>query len=517
MAENNQMSFTVKGAPEHIDDMVTMLRGGQAQAVAGTPSMAGLPPAPPAATAAPALGSGLLGVVPAAGAIEAAGTSPLPPVSPLGQRPGPPLLSRIGHGLKIAGEIAGTAFVPRIMPWIPGTPQHNLMEQEIAEQQKSSEAERGLKGAQSELYKAEAYKDLHPAEKTATGQARATVVSGGQAYEWNPDTEKYDIPVGKPSQKAELKGQWLMDTQLPNQQHPVWVTHEQLTANPERYYPAAKPTSGTDVNTFIDKWLEERKLPDIPENWAAAHKAYTKETKVDPGVIRIEALGDVRGPQVYDTISGQTTPMPWNQLKDLQRRFPGRYVSTQDPEAAGAIAAGRAIAPKNVGTQAQSYGTFVRHAGDLYSVVNDMKNTNSPFLNRPINWLRTNTGDPRVRVFLAKLDPAMKEFESFLLNNRALYDQDRKDADQILNENATPAQMFAVIPSLIHTGSIRLDELNTAYRRATGKDVPNLVSPEAQKIFKQLNVAGPGGQGAPGQPAGGKAPTGTKGDPLGLY
>jgi hypothetical protein len=86
-----------------------------------------------------------------------------------------------------------------------------------------------------------------------------------------------------------------------------------------------------------------------------------------------------------------------------------------------------------------------------------------------------------------------KEFESFLLNNRALYQDDRNEAVQLIDENASPAQMLAVLPSLIHTGSARLEEANEQYKRATGgKSIPNLVSPEATKVFKMMNLTPPG-------------------------
>lgn len=255
--------------------------------------------------------------------------------------------------------------------------------------------------------------------------------------------------------------------------------------------PTAEKTP-SELNQYTSDYLAFHKLDNTPENRLAAHAAFTKENKTDPGVARIEALGETRGIPVTDSTNGVTSPMNWNDYNRLSKQSPGRYTSPQfDQEVQAAMTAARGAAPKNMGQQVQSYGTFVRHAGDLYSAIDSLKNTDLPLLNRPINWLRNNSGDPKVKSFLAKLDPVRKEFESFLLNNRALYEDDRAEATKILDENASPAQMLSVLPSLVHTGTIRLEETNEAYKRSTGKDFPDLVSPEAAKVFKQLKVAPP--------------------------
>jgi hypothetical protein len=195
--------------------------------------------------------------------------------------------------------------------------------------------------------------------------------------------------------------------------------------------------------------------------------------------------------------TGETVPMNWN---TINRQPVGSVTSpAYNPEVQSGITTARQLAPKNVGTQVQSYGTFIRHSGDLYNTIATLNNTDAPLMNKPINWLRTNSGDPRVKVFLAKLDPVRKEFESFLLNNRALYQEDREEAANILDENASPAQMLQVLPSLVHTGTARLEEADAAYARASqGKHIPNLVTPEALKVFKQMGIEPPSTGGALG-------------------
>jgi hypothetical protein len=256
--------------------------------------------------------------------------------------------------------------------------------------------------------------------------------------------------------------------------------------------PIGKKEPTSDVSQYIDNWMKERNLPNTPANWARAHFAYTKETKVEPGMIRAEAFAETRGMPVTDTKTGVTAPMSWADYNKLSKGEPGRWTSPQyDAQTQSGVLAWRDLGKGKTRDQLTSYDAFLQHTGQLSDAIGELKNTNFPFLNKSINWLRSNSGDPRVKTFLAKLDPVQKEFESFLLNNRALYEEDRKAAENIIDVNASPAQMLAVLPSLAHTGTARLQALNSSFKRATGEDIPNLISPQSQQVLNKLRVAGP--------------------------
>jgi hypothetical protein len=263
----------------------------------------------------------------------------------------------------------------------------------------------------------------------------------------------------------------------------------------------------TDTDRYIRNWLAAKGLPNTPENWGKAHAAYTEETKLKPAEVRATIYAESRGMPVTDTKTGVTSPMSWEDYNKKSKEEPGRYTSPQyDPATQTSITAWKGLAKGATHDQLVSYDAFLRHSGDLYDAVGSLNNTNFPFMNKTINWMRNNTGDPRVKTFLAKLDPVQKEFESFLLNNRALYKEDREKANEIINENSTPAQMLGVLPSIVHTGSARLSAVNSGFRRSTiseaepqGVDIPNLVSPEAEAVMRKMNVTMPStGGGAAG-------------------
>jgi len=273
--------------------------------------------------------------------------------------------------------------------------------------------------------------------------------------------------------------------EMKNREAQLNVTKEQETV---RHNVAMEGAGKSDTDRYENLYLKAHDLPDTPANRMKAFDEYTQKTKLNPAAVRIEGLAQTRGMSVTDTKTGQTMPMSWADYNKASKAEPGRYSSPQfDPDTQMSINAWRSLAPGGkVGTQVTSYGTFLQHTGDLYDSVKSLDNTNFPFMNKSINWMRNNSGDPRVKAFLAKLDPVKKEFESFLLNNRALYEDDRKDAQKIIDENASPAQMLGVLPSLVHTGKARLDELNASFNRATGEDIPNAISPKAKSAMDRI-------------------------------
>lgn len=150
------------------------------------------------------------------------------------------------------------------------------------------------------------------------------------------------------------------------------------------------------------------------------------------------------------------------------------------------------LAPSGkTGQQITSYNTFLRHAGALYDAVDSLDNSKySDLLNKPLNWLAQHTGDARVADFMAAMQPPMKEFQSFLLNNHAMHEEDVKDAHSLIDVNKTPQEIRAVLKRFAETGSARLSEQNESFKRITGRDIPNLVSPEAAKAYNKITGQG---------------------------
>src|ERR1035437_9404413 len=96
------------------------------------------------------------------------------------------------------------------------------------------------------------------------------------------------------------------------------------------------------------------------------------------------------------------------------------------------------------GNQLQSFDTFLGHAGDANQVVQNIRNSVTPkILNIPLNALERGGYGTTAAQLDAALEPVKKEFEGFLLGGRALYGDDRKQVEIILNPASTPAQIQA--------------------------------------------------------------------------
>src|SRR5579862_379022 len=137
--------------------------------------------------------------------------------------------------------------------------------------------------------------------------------------------------------------------------------------------------------------------------------------------------------------------------------------------------------------QIQSFGTFIGHAADASDVVNDYRSTQSPLINKPLNWIRKNAaGDPGYSQFVTSLAPVRDEFMTFLQNNHALTESDKKAADTIMSDNSSPAQIQAALKQMTNTAFIRLGELNSRYKRVMGEDFPDLLDADAVQASDKL-------------------------------
>lgn len=145
------------------------------------------------------------------------------------------------------------------------------------------------------------------------------------------------------------------------------------------------------------------------------------------------------------------------------------------------------------GAQLISFNTFAQHAGALKSVYDNLAKdeTNVKILNKGWNWIKLNAGkDARVAQVYTALEPVKKEFESFLLGNRALYEVDRKTADQLLDPAMPPSQFMASLGTMGHTVEARYGSLNTQYQNVMGVplSVAHPLDPNALAGLRAIGV-----------------------------
>jgi hypothetical protein len=141
------------------------------------------------------------------------------------------------------------------------------------------------------------------------------------------------------------------------------------------------------------------------------------------------------------------------------------------------------------GQALQSFGTFLEHAGEATKALEGVYQSGSPAINKPMNWIRKNMeGNPEYQRLIVSLEPVGKEFESFLLNQRALYVDDRKRIEIMLDGNSTPAQIKVALNQMGKTAKDRYSEMNQRYKRTMKHDLEDSFGPEATAGAAKIGI-----------------------------
>src|ERR1039458_811690 len=151
------------------------------------------------------------------------------------------------------------------------------------------------------------------------------------------------------------------------------------------------------------------------------------------------------------------------------------------------------------GQALQSFGTFLEHAGEATEALKGVYQSGSPAINKPMNWIRKNMeGNPEYQRLVVSLEPVGKEFESFLLNQRALYTDDRRRIEVMLDGNSTPAQIMSALNQMGKTAKDRYSEMNQRYKRVMKQDIETPFGEEALAGAKKIGIDLPQGKGPSG-------------------
>jgi hypothetical protein len=141
------------------------------------------------------------------------------------------------------------------------------------------------------------------------------------------------------------------------------------------------------------------------------------------------------------------------------------------------------------GQAIQSFDTFLQHAGEVTETLKGVEQSNTPAFNKPMNWWKKNmAGSPEYQRLITSIEPVGKEFEKFLLNGAALYQDDRKKIDTLLSGDSSPAQILAALNQMGKTAQDRYGAMNQRYKRVMGSDIENPFSEDAISGAQKIGV-----------------------------
>jgi len=272
-----------------------------------------------------------------------------------------------------------------------------------------------------------------------------------------------------------------------------------------------------DVHQNIQSEIEARK--NKPENkddraisimakpekeWTPAEAAYmkgyrqyVKETKVEPGVLRIEALGETRGPTVFDNQANATVTMNWNDYNRLNKQFPGRYTAPQfTPESQIQQGTGKAFAPGGKGSEdILAFNTAIKHANTLQKAADALDNGDIRLANKIGNEVGIQFGSDKATNFRTIAGVYTREVNKALTSNH-ITDQELEKIGGTMPDNASPAQIKG---SLNAYKSLMADKaaLRQQQFEAGRQGKPNFNTPSAQPSGKTIRYKIVNGQLVP--------------------
>lgn len=424
---DNDLKITLQGQPDHFDVLGRVLAGPDTLADLSKPQQttqvralgqSGLAqqsqlgqtaPSPMLRTFGDMRGSSMAPADPVRGlAPQLLGRIP-PAAPPSTEIEKPSLLHRVGSVLGKVGEVAGSAVVPNLMQWIPGTEQHKILEEHAREEREQFGTEQGKEKAATEESLARAAhereetmkgKEIQPgqpgfdqyarweAEKDALqkanpgmseadaeyqltvkhGQeagipAEKTVESGGQAYEYNPKSGKYDVPIGTPKPAKEqtpeeqaISLQQVIDspTSTPEQKAEAQRNIAALQKGVAAFRPPVTP-KGEDEQAISDR-LAARNLPDNPQNRDSVRMQIRKElAEANRPPKDTGARDTARADASYKYNSGVLDKMQ-NPIDQISGRF-GRLEDTLAQKSPQADAL---VAPELLSIMAGGQGSGIR-------------------------------------------------------------------------------------------------------------------------------------------------------------
>ncbi|MFL6314726.1 MAG: hypothetical protein ACJ71W_21685 [Terriglobales bacterium] len=144
-----------------------------------------------------------------------------------------------------------------------------------------------------------------------------------------------------------------------------------------------------------------------------------------------------------------------------------------------------------MGQQVISLNTFTGHVGDASDLVNTLRNSNSPLINKPMNDVAKAMGNDKIAPFQTALEAAKKEYLNFLNAGHVESKQDQELADKLVDANQSPAQIQATLKQMAKTVLIRANSINGSYKTVMHKDYTDMLNPDSIQV---LNTLGFGAQ-----------------------
>jgi hypothetical protein len=129
---------------------------------------------------------------------------------------------------------------------------------------------------------------------------------------------------------------------------------------------------------------------------------------------------------------------------------------------------------------------MIQHGADLVDINNEYRRTNVQVLNTPINAIRKQFGDATLVRYNNVLDVLKGEAKIFFAGGYAPTENQEKMWNNIISNNATPAQVEAFAKEITNLGFRRASTFDSEYKKVMGHGDPDMIIPEAREAAQKL-------------------------------
>ena len=134
---------------------------------------------------------------------------------------------------------------------------------------------------------------------------------------------------------------------------------------------------------------------------------------------------------------------------------------------------------------------MMQHGADLVDINNEYRRTDNQIVNTQVNKIAKNFGSAAYVRYKTTLDVLKGEAKIFFAGGYAPTTDQEKQWDNILSDNATPAQVEAFSREITNLGLRRADTFNSEYRKVMGRDDPDMITTSAREAAQKLIAGDP--------------------------
>jgi hypothetical protein len=141
------------------------------------------------------------------------------------------------------------------------------------------------------------------------------------------------------------------------------------------------------------------------------------------------------------------------------------------------------------GDAIEQYNNVLRHAANLQDVMRDSGRGGDPaFLNTALNKLNQHTYGSTLNKIAVAQSVLKDEFKLLSAGGYAP-SQTMQDAyEKAMSLSSTPGQVNDALKQIAATGAIRLDNMNERYKSLSGRNIPNIITPQALAAARHLGL-----------------------------